>query len=110
MTGFRIALGVISLGMTAFWLVDYLGREPADPFGGLADLLGRAGMVMITIFLAWPAIERNAHRIPSALFGMAAVLAIFLIVRPKLLPLVVLGCVVFAAVNWGLRFFGARRK
>lgn len=110
MSGFRIALGVVAFGLTAIWLVNFLGRDPADAYGWIADLLGRAGMVLITIFLAWPVIEKNAHRVPAALFGMAALVAVFLVIRPRIIPLVVLGCVVFFAVNRGLRFFSSRKK
>jgi hypothetical protein len=99
----RAILGIVSVTMVVtallLWFFGGTGESPL-----FAGMVARIGVVLFTVFLAWPALERHADRFPAVITGTIAVSALFLAIRPKLLPLVLGMLFLLLVIHFGFRF------
>ncbi len=104
----RWMLGGLATVMLVAALMLYLSRGLNDSGAYLTGILSRVGIVLLTIFLAWPTLEKNAERIPAFLTGAVLLGLLFFAIRPKLLPLILVLVVAVSVVHFGLRFVSKR--
>ncbi len=104
MNGQRITLGLIAVGMLLTALLTYLRSGFTDENALLLGVCSKVGIVLLTIFLAWPGLEKTLRKSPTLVNGMLLAALIFLAIRPRLLPLILGGLVVGLFVHFGLRF------
>jgi hypothetical protein len=110
MSARRIILGVIATAMLlvagALWLSGRAGIDSA-----LMSVLVRVGIVLLTIFVAWPTLAKLQGRLPAIVTVTLLVAILFVAIRPKLLPIAIALVVAILVVHFGFRIaarqFGA---
>jgi hypothetical protein len=107
----RHILGAIGLaglvyGLVVFFLYGY--------DGGLNQVFPalclRLGIVMMTIWLGLPEINRFFAKYPPWIFILAIVLVTVVVIRPKLLPFLIVLVVIGGAIHFAARLFRTRGK
>ncbi len=105
----RAIIGIISVTMIVAALVLWF-------FGGTGELplfvgmMARIGVVLLTIFIAWPTLERHIHHMPAIVTATIALGALFLAIRPRLVPFVIGMVVLVSAVHFGMRYLSKSIK
>ena len=104
----RIILGALGAAMVLVALYTYFvfGYNEANAF--LVGVCSKVGIVLLTIFLAWPSLEQSIDKAPMLLNLVLLGSVIFIAIRPRLLPLIVGLVVVSLLVHFGLRFAANR--
>ena len=107
----RLVLGGLAIGMLALATVMYVSMWQSGggaSLGGPAGILGRVGLVLLAIFLAWPVLEKQADRIPLFLLGTLLGGILFLAIRPQMGRIIVALVALMFAIHFGLRFLSQR--
>ncbi len=66
-------------------------------------LMVRLGIVLLTIYLAWPSLAKLSGRVPHIVMGTLLAGLAFFVIRPKLLPLIAAAVVLTLGIHFGLR-------
>ena len=105
----RAIVGILSVTMIVTALVLwFLGGTGELPL--FVGMMARIGVVLFTIFIAWPTLERHIHHMPAIVTATLALSALFLAIRPRLLPLVIGMVLLIAAIHFGMRFLSKQIK
>jgi hypothetical protein len=105
----RVIVGILAVTMIVTALVLWF-------FGGTGELplvvgmLARIGVVLFTIFVAWPTLERYIHHLPMVVTASIFVCVLILAVRPNLARLFLAMIVIILAVHFGMRFLSKQIK
>jgi Na+/melibiose symporter-like transporter len=92
--------------LTGLFTYFAVGLDDSNAF--LVGASSKVGLVLLTIFLAWPTLEKSLSKAPALVNGMLLAALIFIAIRPRLLPLIVAGVVITLVVHFGLRFVSTR--
>lgn len=104
----RIALGIIGFVMLLTALATYFTRGLTEDNAFFVGVCSKVGTVLLTIFLAWPALEKMIDKMPGMVNGLLLATVIFIAIRPRLLPLFVGLIFITLVVHFGLRFASTR--
>lgn len=105
----RAIIGILSVTMIVTALVLWF-------FGGTGELplvvgmMARIGVVLFTVFIAWPTLERHIQHMPVIVAAAIAVCVLILAVRPNLARLFFAMIVIILAVHFGMRFLAKKIK
>jgi hypothetical protein len=100
----RTILGVLAIAMLVLAASIWMVRGYTDTNAFLIGVLARVGILLATVWLAWPILERHAGRLPAILIATLLGLVLFIAIRPRLLPLALAVAVLLLVVHFGLRF------
>ena len=89
-------------------LVTYFVVGLTEQNAFLVGVCSKVGLVLLTIFVAWPSLDGFVNRAPALVNGMILAALIFVAIRPRLFPLIIAFLVITLVVHIGLRF--ASRK
>lgn len=105
----RAITGILSVTMIVAALVLwFLGGTGELPL--YVGMMARIGVVLLTIFIAWPTLERHIHHMPVIVTAALAVCVLILAVRPNLARLFFAMIVIILAVHFGMRFLTKQIK
>jgi len=106
----RIILGVLGATMLTVAMYTYFITGYTQDNAFFTGVFSKVGIVLLTIFLAWPILENSIDRAPMLVNGLGLAAVIFLAIRPRLLPLLIALVAIFLVVHFGLRFASERLK
>lgn len=104
----RITVGVLALAMLASAAAIWLTGNLDDDRQFLQGVLVRVGIVLATVFLAWPTLERLSGRLPAAVVAAAAGGILLVAIRPRLLLVATVLALAIVIVHFGLRSLSRR--
>ena len=106
----RLILGVIAVVMLVTSLVLFFSssNEGMAYLTGVTGIFSRVGIVLFTLYLAWPVLEKHADRIPMFLGGTLLAGLLFLAIRPQMGRIIVVLILALLVIHFGLRFASSR--
>ena len=104
----RIILGIIGAVMLFTALFTYFTVGFTEDNAFFVGVCSKVGLVLLTIFLAWPSLEKSIDKAPAIVNGALLGAVIFIAIRPRLFPLILAGVALTLVVHFGFRFASSK--
>ena len=106
----RVILGCLGALMVISAMVTYFVVGLTEDNAFLLGVCSKVGLVLLTIFVAWPSLDGMIERAPVLVNGMMLAALIFIAIRPRLFPLIIAFLIITLVVHFGFRFASTRMQ
>ena len=106
----RYALGVIGGIMLVVAMVTYFAVGLTEDNAFIVGVCSKVGLVLLTIFLAWPAFQKPIEKAPAFVNLLLLGILIAAAVKPRLLLIALVLTVVGLAIHFGFRYASNKLK
>lgn len=110
----RLAVGIMAIGGIAISALLMIAPETWMPLGGFGDsgsrrfaagMLGRLGLMMSALWLAWPSLRRPASWLPPGAIVLVIGAIAILAMRPRMVTFLLPTLAILITMGWFVKIF-----
>lgn len=106
----RYAIGIIGGVMLIIAMVTFFAVGLTEDNAFFVGVCSKVGLVLLTVFIAWPAFQRPIEKAPAIVNLLLLGLLVAAAVRPRLLLVGLVLAIVGLAIHFGFRFASNKLK